>query len=88
MGKPRIKRLGTGVEEPWLLDLKTPPSDPPGVVHVSRILPPGYERYLRLFHPLSLSSDGMPCEPRTWQSVAQDAGLVYHAELQWDNGHS
>jgi hypothetical protein len=44
---------------------------------VAHILPPEYECYLRLFHPLSLSSEGVLSDPRTWRSVAEDAGLTF-----------
>jgi hypothetical protein len=52
---------------------------------VAHILPPEYECYLRLFHPLSLSSGGVLSDPRTWRSVAEDAGLTFHGELEWNS---
>jgi hypothetical protein len=52
---------------------------------VAAILPAGYERYLRLFHPIAMSDDGVRVTPRTWKSVADESGLVYHGELQWDS---
>jgi len=68
----------------WLPYYVNPYTDEPGV-RLSRILPSGYESYLRLFHPLALSDDGAMREPRTWKSVAEQQGLVFHAELQWGN---
>ena len=82
--KPDILELTTDDARTWLPYYVNPHTNEPGV-RLSRILPSGYESYLRLFHPLALSDDGVTREPRTWRSVAEQQGLVFHAELQWDN---
>ena len=84
MKKPDILELSTDDARSWLPYYVNPYMDEPGV-RLSRILPSGYERYLRLFHPVTLSDDGAMRERRTWKSVAEQQGLVFHAELQWES---
>jgi hypothetical protein len=82
MNTTGVAPLSTGSLETWLLQLHS--AQPKGIgVQVGRLLPQGYPRYIRLFHPLSLSDDGVRCRPRTWRSVADAAGLVFHPEVQW-----
>ena len=60
----------------------------PLVHHVSELLPPRYESYLRLFHPFvpwtSRKADLVPeGQSRRWESLAQEAGVSFHSELTW-----
>jgi hypothetical protein len=85
---PTVESVPIGVEERWLLDLQYAPSDLPGF-RVDRLLPAGYERYLRVFHPFlpwdtdaaGFSADRTP----TWRSLAMDAGVTFHSEIMWEN---
>jgi hypothetical protein len=60
-----------------------------GYVHrVGELLPVGYPSYIRIFHPFlagqwAEAGFDAPPSPRTWQSLADEAGAVYHAELMW-----
>jgi len=55
---------------------------------VAELLPDGYARYLRVFHPF-LSADRLdpdrtkPGHVRTWRSLAQEVGAVFHPEITW-----
>jgi hypothetical protein len=55
---------------------------------VAELLPDGYARYLRIFHPV-LPADARylkqtgPMATRTWQSIADEVGAVYHPELMF-----
>ncbi len=82
MDRNGVTVLPTGSHENWLLQRLAAQPEGDGA-RVERLLPPGYPRYLRLFHPLSLSDDGVLCRPRTWQSVADEAGLAFHPQVQW-----
>lgn len=71
----------------WLLPrLSTPYRD--RVHHVDELLPEGYDRYLRLFHPFvpwaSTPAEAVPKDSRrSWQSLAHEAGVTFHNELSW-----
>lgn len=55
---------------------------------VAELLPDGFARYLRVFHPF-LPAD--PSDPdrmlagpaRTWLSLAEETGAVFHPEIMW-----
>ena len=77
-------QLGPEAEFP-LGQLKT--SSPDGHT-VAELLPPGFDRYVRIFHPFFAASVSKPeaaagAEPRTWQSLAEEAGAVFHPEIVW-----
>ena len=70
---------------PWLAALDTGGRSG---VRVGEILPAGYERYLRLFHPFvasGLDPDGGDRAPArtTWQALAEQVGTNLHPTLQW-----
>jgi hypothetical protein len=51
---------------------------------VAELLPAGFDRYLRIFHPFLRSTtldDGVIRETRTWRSLAEEAGVVFHPEI-------
>lgn len=55
---------------------------------VAELVPPGFDRYLRIFHPfLPADPDDpeamLPGPPRTWASLADEAGVVFHPEITW-----
>ncbi len=57
---------------------------------VAEILPGGYPRYVRVFHPFLPSGSDHPDYPvpgsaRTWRSLAEEAGVVFHAEIAWES---
>lgn len=47
---------------------------------VGAVIPPGFEAYARIFHP-AFTTDGRSL---TWAEVAEWAGRVSHAEMQWE----
>lgn len=56
------------------------PFDEPATV--AQLLPDGYARYVRVFHPL-FPEEPHPGTARTWRSLAEETGLGYHPELTW-----
>jgi hypothetical protein len=70
----------------WLASL--PERDTPAESRVREMFPPGYERYVRLFHPFipwgadprDVGAHGR----RTWRQLAQQVGVDLHPALQWD----
>lgn len=57
---------------------------------VAELLPAGYGRYVRIFHPFFMAGVTKPqeaggAEMRTWQSLAQEAGVVFHPEIVWES---
>lgn len=100
MAEPRVTRLELGPEEAFPLGAIEPGRSDP--VHtVAELLPDGYARYLRVFHPFLPADPGdrdkvLPGPPRTWRSLADEAGAVFHPELMswslidalgWENEH-
>lgn len=49
-------------------------NDPRTSLRVGDLVPDGYERYIRLFHPVYLGG-----EPLTWQQIADSTGGQFHA---------
>lgn len=55
---------------------------------VAELLPPGFARYLRVFHPF-LPADPkdpdkmLPGPARSWESLAKEAASVFHPEITW-----
>jgi hypothetical protein len=83
-----VERLPVGEEEAWLRALPRQQADVPGVHRVRELLPPGYDTYLRLFHPfLPSGSPDVPASHgahrNTWLRLASEAGVTYHPELTW-----
>ena len=81
-----IERAGHAKPE-WLTELSHDPLDGETVHRVAELLPPGYEAYLRLFHPFRIwgsdadSTDGS--SRRTWKALADEAGASFGGELTW-----
>jgi hypothetical protein len=55
---------------------------------VAELLPDGYAMYLRIFHPFLPADPAnpestLPGPARTWRSLAEEVGAVYHAEIMW-----
>lgn len=55
---------------------------------VAELLPDGYAVYLRVFHPFVPADPGdpaatLPGPVRTWRSLAEEAGAVFHPEITW-----
>jgi hypothetical protein len=75
-------------EQRWFREALAPPATP-WVHHVDELLPPGFESYFRLFHPFvpwssAHSTPSMtvaPAHTRSWRSLADRAGVTFHAEL-------
>lgn len=77
---PPVTRVTSGPEL-WLTRLGEAET-PAGGVTVAQCLPAGYECYLRVFHPFTTWA----CKGRrTWRSLADEANLVFHAELSWQS---
>jgi len=71
-----VERLPVGDEEAWLRALPRQQPDVPGVHRVRELLPPGYDAYLRLFHPfLRRVSPDVPAsygaQRNTWLRLAK-----------------
>lgn len=49
---------------------------------VGAVIPTGFERYARVFHP-AMAGASRP-EPVTWSTVAEWAGKIVHPEMQWE----
>jgi hypothetical protein len=82
-----ITAVAADEEVAWLLPGLSAPSRA-RVHHVDELLPQGYGRYLRLFHPfVPWASEPAEAVPkgsrRSWQSLAQEAGVTFHSELSW-----
>jgi hypothetical protein len=80
-----VRRVPVDQALKWL-----PPAEarPTHVYRVRELLPSGYVSYLRIFHPFvagEWAEAGLdtPPGPRTWRSLAAEAGVVYHPELVW-----
>jgi hypothetical protein len=71
----------------WLTGLRRASSDSGHEHRVRELLPPGYDVYLRLFHPFVPWDVPVqarkPEELRTWRSVAEQAGVRYHEQITW-----
>jgi hypothetical protein len=67
----------------WIRSFRTDQPEQRGVHRVGELLPAGYDSYLRLFHPYVRNPEFPESLPprRTWSSLAEEAGVVYHAEL-------
>ena len=55
---------------------------------VAELLPDGFARYLRVFHPFLLADPldpdrTLPGPVRTWHSLADEVGAVFHPEITW-----
>jgi hypothetical protein len=61
---------------PWL-------SLPGGHMPVGATIPTGFEAYARVLHPAYRTTDGHQALVR-WTELAERAGVVPHAELQWE----
>lgn len=77
-----IERL-PDTEFDWLAERAR--SQEPRVHRVEELLLPGYEAYLRLFHPI-LTIDGLPHPPSrggrlTWRKLADAAGVAFGPHL-------
>ena len=60
------------------------------VHHVDELLPSGYDSYLRLFHPFvpwgTRHEEAVPRgQSRSWESLAGEAGVMFHGELEWSS---
>ncbi len=52
---------------------------------VGHLVPPPFERYVRVFHPTVREIDGRDADSLPWATVARMCGAVAHAEMQWDS---
>ncbi len=85
----RGQRIELGPERDFPLGaLDNGHTDP---VHtVAELLPDGFARYLRVFHPF-LPADPrdpekrLPGPVRTWRSLAEEVGASYHPEIMSDS---
>lgn len=55
---------------------------------LAELLPAGFMRYVRLFHPFKSadpkgSDETLPGSVRSWESLAEEAGAVFHPEITW-----
>ena len=87
MSIPPIERHALG-PEPDFPRAQLAPADLPGQHTVAELVPSGYAHYLRVFHPFLPADPNdpdstLPGPPRSWQSLAEEAGVVFHPELQW-----
>jgi hypothetical protein len=62
-----------------------PERDADGHARVAQLVSPGFDRYVRIFHPV-LDGDPQKAEEpltprRSWASLAQEAGVAFDAEL-------
>lgn len=84
--EPEVQQLEGGKPD-WLLALTQDPADKSAVHRVGELLPADFEVYLRLFHPFGpwITDETAPIDDgrRTWHSLAREAGVEFHAELQW-----
>jgi hypothetical protein len=83
----RVEPIELGPEQEFPLGLLHEGQTDP--VHtVAELLPDGYATYLRVFHPF-LPADPrdpdstLPGPVRTWRSLADEAGAVFHPEIMW-----
>lgn len=82
-----IERIALGPELDFPLGaIDDGVSDP---IHtVAELLPDGYAHYIRVFHPF-LPADPRnpdlisPGPSRTWRSLAEEVGAVYHPQITW-----
>ncbi|EGD54593.1 hypothetical protein [Gordonia neofelifaecis] len=65
----------------WINDRLAPPYE--GTV--AELVPSGYDRYLRVLHPVERTIDDQPIEQFSWSDVARVNGRIAHAEMQWTN---
>jgi hypothetical protein len=85
MSSPRIERLSVDSEPDFPRALLAE-GDAAHQHTVAELLPAGFARYLRVFHPF-LPADPedpdemMPNPARSWASLAEEAGVVFHPEL-------
>lgn len=88
MSDSTVESIPIGVEERWLLDLHVAVSDLAGF-RVDRLLPAGYERYVRVFNPfLPWDTDApgfSPDKRPTWRSLAAEAGVPFSSEIMWED---
>ncbi|MCI0584985.1 MAG: hypothetical protein L0227_19185 [Chloroflexi bacterium] len=80
-----IRSVDVGNQLDWL-SRSTERRDP--IHRVDEGLPPGFEAYLRLFHPFvpwdwDSELGETPPRTRTWRSLAEACSVVFHAELTW-----
>lgn len=76
-----VTRMDLGPER-WLTappDPSDAPEDSNGHT-VAELLPDGFDAYLRLFHPFTA---WRVAGRATWQSLADQASVRFHAELMW-----
>ena len=87
MASPRIERLTVG-SKPDFPRAQLAKATSADQHTVAELLPPGYPRYVRIFHPF------LPADPndadevlagpaRSWASLAEEAGAEFHPELTW-----
>jgi len=83
-----VVTVRTGAAQLEWLDARIGRSPKGPVHHVDELLPSGYDRHLRLFHPF-VPWDSKPEVPvpqglrRSWESLATEVGVAFHGELQW-----
>jgi hypothetical protein len=83
--KSEVTSLPTGSQERWLLDqVGTRPTFQQHCVF--ELLPPGYERYVRVLHPFEpWNPEASPLEDMpTWRQLADLAHVVYHPLITWE----
>jgi hypothetical protein len=82
-----VRRVSVCDEMAWLRPLLKVGTNR-SVHHVDELLPSGYNSYIRLFHPFVPWTCGI-AEPvdqdlrRSWESLASEAGVLFHGELAW-----
>jgi hypothetical protein len=81
--------MEVGADDAWPLGALAPTDDDERNGHtVAQLLPAGFPRYLRIFRPFlpadPMDPDGtLPGPVRRWASLAHEAGLSFHPEIQW-----
>lgn len=87
MSSPLIERLTLGRETD---SLKAELAEASGADQhtVAELLPVGFTQYLRVFHPFLPADprdpeERLPGPARSWESLAEEAGAVFHPEITW-----
>jgi len=76
---PDMRTIDYGI--PFANQMADPDSD--DWAHtVGELLPPGYERYIRVFHPF-VGSDSPQHHRTTWRDLATEAGVPFGPTLTW-----
>jgi hypothetical protein len=84
-----VARIDLGPEQSFPCAALAPAGPDDHVHRVAELIPPFFDRYLRIFHPFLPSDTNGPDETlppgpvRTWASLAEEAGAVFHPEIVW-----